>query len=123
MPWKVGQWRGNQTTIGEEPYHDIRPTLQRLPFYCTPPATDVVMPEPTLEDVTARNPTAKEEPYHDIRPTLQRLPFYCTPPAADVVMPEPTLEDVTASNPTAKTNNVKCKHIGGIFRPISTKYE
>ncbi|GKD03809.1 hypothetical protein Tco_1178783, partial [Tanacetum coccineum] len=44
----------------EEPHHDIRPTLQRIPFYCTPPpAADAVIPDPTLEDLTASNPSAK----------------------------------------------------------------
>nr|GEU96016.1 retrovirus-related Pol polyprotein from transposon TNT 1-94 [Tanacetum cinerariifolium] len=36
------------------------PTLQRLPFYCTPHAVvDVALPNPTLEDLTANNPSAK----------------------------------------------------------------
>ncbi|GJU18913.1 hypothetical protein Tco_1146879 [Tanacetum coccineum] len=40
----------------EEPYHDIRPTLQRIPFYCTPPtAADAIIPDPTLEGLTASN--------------------------------------------------------------------
>ncbi|GKC00353.1 hypothetical protein Tco_0986489, partial [Tanacetum coccineum] len=38
--------------VQEEPHLDVRPTLQRLPFYCTPPAAaDVVIPEPTPEDL------------------------------------------------------------------------
>ncbi|GJS44858.1 hypothetical protein Tco_0594979 [Tanacetum coccineum] len=49
---------GNGT--GEEPHHNIRPTLQRLPFYCTPPAIiDVVIPDPTPKDLTASNTSAK----------------------------------------------------------------
>ncbi|GKE31484.1 hypothetical protein Tco_1450806, partial [Tanacetum coccineum] len=44
----------------EEPHHNIRPTLQRLPFYCTPPAIiDVVIPDPTPKDLTASNTSAK----------------------------------------------------------------
>ncbi|GKA64702.1 hypothetical protein Tco_0764409 [Tanacetum coccineum] len=35
--------------VQEEPHHDIRPTLQRLPFYYTPPVViDAVIPDPTL---------------------------------------------------------------------------
>ncbi|GKB17430.1 hypothetical protein Tco_0851353 [Tanacetum coccineum] len=54
-----GTW-GGLLTVFVEPHHDIRPTLQRLPFYCTPPATvDVVIPEPTPEDLAASNPSDK----------------------------------------------------------------
>ncbi|GJV17296.1 hypothetical protein Tco_1362619 [Tanacetum coccineum] len=36
----------------EDPYHDIMPTLQRLPFYCIPPAAaDTVIPNPTPVDL------------------------------------------------------------------------
>ncbi|GJZ16424.1 hypothetical protein Tco_0552101 [Tanacetum coccineum] len=46
--------------VQEEPHHDIRPTLQRLPFYYTPPtAIDVVIPDPTLEDLAVGTPSAK----------------------------------------------------------------
>ncbi|GKA96406.1 putative reverse transcriptase domain-containing protein [Tanacetum coccineum] len=35
-------------------------TLQRVPFYCTPPATaDVVIPDPTSEDLVAGTPSSK----------------------------------------------------------------
>ncbi|GKC82627.1 hypothetical protein Tco_1138344 [Tanacetum coccineum] len=38
--------------VQEEPHLDVRPTLQRLPFYCTPPAaTDAVTPNPTPKDL------------------------------------------------------------------------
>ncbi|GJY22058.1 uncharacterized mitochondrial protein-like protein [Tanacetum coccineum] len=44
----------------EEPHHDIRPTLQRLPFYCTPPAVaNVVIPDPTLVDLAVGTPSSK----------------------------------------------------------------
>ncbi|GJW60598.1 hypothetical protein Tco_0109933 [Tanacetum coccineum] len=44
----------------EEPHHDIRLTLQRLPFYCTPRANvDVVILDPTLEDLAMGTPSAK----------------------------------------------------------------
>nr|GEX92471.1 hypothetical protein [Tanacetum cinerariifolium] len=46
--------------IQEEHYHDIRPTLQRLPFYCTPPAdADVVIPNPTIKDLAVGTPSVK----------------------------------------------------------------
>ncbi|GKE98642.1 hypothetical protein Tco_0021993, partial [Tanacetum coccineum] len=36
----------------EEPHLDVGPTLQRLPFYCTPSAVaDAVIPDPTPEDL------------------------------------------------------------------------
>ncbi|GKB84864.1 hypothetical protein Tco_0957136, partial [Tanacetum coccineum] len=42
--------------VQEEPLHDIRPTLQRLLFYYTPPAdVGVVIPDPTLEDLAVDN--------------------------------------------------------------------
>ncbi|GJR94664.1 hypothetical protein Tco_0266838 [Tanacetum coccineum] len=44
----------------EEPYLDVKPTLQRLSFYCTPPAVaDVVIPDPTLEDLAVGTPSSK----------------------------------------------------------------
>ncbi|GKA59218.1 hypothetical protein Tco_0758531 [Tanacetum coccineum] len=44
----------------EEPYLDVRPTLQRLPFYCTPLATaDAVIPEPALKDLAISTPSSK----------------------------------------------------------------
>ncbi|GJV13381.1 hypothetical protein Tco_1354922 [Tanacetum coccineum] len=50
------EWTGAE--IQEEPHHDIRPTLQRLPFYCTPPAAVVAaVPDPTSEDLAASNPS------------------------------------------------------------------
>ncbi|GKC79398.1 hypothetical protein Tco_1130172 [Tanacetum coccineum] len=44
----------------EEPYLDVRSTLQRLPFYCTPPAAvDVVIPDPTPKDLAIGTPNSK----------------------------------------------------------------
>ncbi|GKF84661.1 hypothetical protein Tco_0249559 [Tanacetum coccineum] len=44
-------WTGAE--VQEEPHLDVRPTLQRLPFYCTPPAAvDAIIPNPTLKDLT-----------------------------------------------------------------------
>nr|GFB91636.1 hypothetical protein [Tanacetum cinerariifolium] len=44
----------------ENPHHDIRPTLQRLPFYCTFPNTaDPVILGPTIKDLAAGTPSAK----------------------------------------------------------------
>ncbi|GKA89549.1 hypothetical protein Tco_0811361, partial [Tanacetum coccineum] len=46
------EWTGAK--VQEEPHLDVRPTLQRLLFYCTPPdAANVVIPNPTLEDLAA----------------------------------------------------------------------
>ncbi|GKC44885.1 hypothetical protein Tco_1062607 [Tanacetum coccineum] len=43
------EWTGAKAQ--EEPHLDVRPTLQKLPFYCTPPAAaDAVIPEPASED-------------------------------------------------------------------------
>ncbi|GJY06258.1 putative reverse transcriptase domain-containing protein [Tanacetum coccineum] len=44
------EWTGAKAQ--EEPHLDVRPTLQRLPFYCSPPAAaDAVIPEPASEDL------------------------------------------------------------------------
>ncbi|GKC43246.1 hypothetical protein Tco_1060968 [Tanacetum coccineum] len=44
------EWTGVE--VQEEPHLDVRPTLQRLPFYCTPlAAADAVIPEPASEDL------------------------------------------------------------------------
>ncbi|GJU88597.1 hypothetical protein Tco_1301020 [Tanacetum coccineum] len=52
------EWTGAE--VQEKPHLDIRPTLQRLPFYCTPPAAaDAVISDPNLEDLTMGIPSAK----------------------------------------------------------------
>nr|GEW24500.1 hypothetical protein [Tanacetum cinerariifolium] len=52
------EWTGVE--VQEEPHLDVRPTLQRLPFYCTPPAAaDVVIPGPTREDLAVGTPSSK----------------------------------------------------------------
>ncbi|GJT93725.1 hypothetical protein Tco_1082570 [Tanacetum coccineum] len=52
------EWTGAE--VQEEPHLDVRSTLQRLPFYGTPPAaTDVVIPDPTLEDLAAGTSSSK----------------------------------------------------------------
>ncbi|GKD62797.1 hypothetical protein Tco_1300306 [Tanacetum coccineum] len=49
------EWTGAE--VQEEPHLDVRPTLQRLPFYCTPPATaEDVIPDPTPEDLAVGTP-------------------------------------------------------------------
>ncbi|GJR24716.1 hypothetical protein Tco_0973243 [Tanacetum coccineum] len=52
------EWTGAK--VQEEPYLNVRPTLQRLPFYCTPhAATDAVIPNLTLEDLAVGTPSSK----------------------------------------------------------------
>ncbi|GJV18659.1 hypothetical protein Tco_1367679 [Tanacetum coccineum] len=48
------EWTGAE--VQEEPHHDIRPTLQRLPFYCTPPAAVL---DPTPKDLVVGTPSVK----------------------------------------------------------------
>ncbi|GJR87681.1 hypothetical protein Tco_0211692 [Tanacetum coccineum] len=51
------EWTGVE--IQEEPHLDLRPTLQRLSFCCTPPATaDAVIPDPTPEDLAIGTPSS-----------------------------------------------------------------
>ncbi|GJR75175.1 hypothetical protein Tco_0087540 [Tanacetum coccineum] len=46
--------------VQEEPHLDIRPTLQRLPYYCTPAAVvDADVLDPTPEEFAVSNPSAK----------------------------------------------------------------
>nr|GEV06101.1 hypothetical protein [Tanacetum cinerariifolium] len=55
-----GNGTGTVAEVQEEPHLDIRPTLQRLPFYCTPPAaTDVVLLGPAPEDLAVGTPSFK----------------------------------------------------------------
>ncbi|GJZ88134.1 hypothetical protein Tco_0659916 [Tanacetum coccineum] len=52
------EWTGAE--VKEEPHLNARSTLQRLPFYCTPPvAADVVIPDHTLEDLAVGTPSSK----------------------------------------------------------------
>nr|GEY48315.1 hypothetical protein [Tanacetum cinerariifolium] len=51
-----GNGMGTGAEVQKEPHHDIRPTLQRLPFYCT--HADAV-PDPTPKEFAVNNPSAK----------------------------------------------------------------
>nr|GFD40596.1 hypothetical protein [Tanacetum cinerariifolium] len=51
------EWIGSE--VQEELHRGIRLTLQRLSFYCTPPAADVAIPDPTLKDLAAGTPSGK----------------------------------------------------------------
>ncbi|GJW14638.1 hypothetical protein Tco_0018771 [Tanacetum coccineum] len=55
---------GNGTRAGveveEEPHLDVRSTLKKLPFYCTPPTiADAVILDPTPEDLVVGNHSSK----------------------------------------------------------------
>ncbi|GJS01283.1 hypothetical protein Tco_0317791, partial [Tanacetum coccineum] len=52
------EWTGSE--VQEEPHLNVRSTLQRLPFYCTPSgAADAVISDPTLEDRAVGTPSSK----------------------------------------------------------------
>ncbi|GKA54800.1 hypothetical protein Tco_0753749 [Tanacetum coccineum] len=52
------EWTGAE--VQEKPHLDVRPTLQRLPFYCTHPAiADVANPGPTPKDLAVGTPSFK----------------------------------------------------------------
>ncbi|GKD92791.1 hypothetical protein Tco_1372628, partial [Tanacetum coccineum] len=52
------EWTGAE--VQEEPHLDVRLTLQRLPFYCTPlAAADTVIPDPTPYDLAVGTPSSK----------------------------------------------------------------
>ncbi|GJS68129.1 hypothetical protein Tco_0682694 [Tanacetum coccineum] len=52
------EWIGSE--VQEEAHLDVRSTLQRLPFYCTPLATtDAVILDPTPEDLAIGTPSSK----------------------------------------------------------------
>ncbi|GKD71577.1 hypothetical protein Tco_1325667, partial [Tanacetum coccineum] len=52
------EWTGAE--VHKEPYLDVRLTLQRLPFYYTPPAvTNAIIPDPTPEDLAVGTPSFK----------------------------------------------------------------
>ncbi|GJW89886.1 hypothetical protein Tco_0167439 [Tanacetum coccineum] len=54
----IPEWTGAE--FQEEPHFNVRSTLQRLPFYYTPPAAaDAVNPDPTLEDLATGTPSSK----------------------------------------------------------------
>ncbi|GKF17707.1 hypothetical protein Tco_0062625, partial [Tanacetum coccineum] len=55
-----GNGMGTGAEVQEEPHLDVRSTIQRLPFYCTPlAAADAVIPNPTPEDLAAGTPSSK----------------------------------------------------------------
>ncbi|GKF71377.1 hypothetical protein Tco_0207491, partial [Tanacetum coccineum] len=52
------EWTGSK--VHKEVHYDVRPTLQRFPFYYTPPAaTNAAIPVPTLEDLAAATSSSK----------------------------------------------------------------
>ncbi|GKC62786.1 hypothetical protein Tco_1095384 [Tanacetum coccineum] len=52
------EWIG--AAVQDEPHLDVRPTLQRLPFYCTPhAAANAIISNPTLEDLAVGTPSSK----------------------------------------------------------------
>ncbi|GJW54629.1 hypothetical protein Tco_0098714 [Tanacetum coccineum] len=52
------EWTGAE--VQEEPHLDVRPTLQRLPFYCNPlAAADAFITEHALEDLVVGTPSSK----------------------------------------------------------------
>ncbi|GJZ33521.1 hypothetical protein Tco_0578957 [Tanacetum coccineum] len=52
------EWTGAE--VREEPHLDVSSTLQRLPFYCTPPANvDAIIPDPTLKDLAIGTSSSK----------------------------------------------------------------
>ncbi|GJT70891.1 hypothetical protein Tco_1030177 [Tanacetum coccineum] len=60
LPESTSNSSATGAEVQEEPHLDVRPTLQRLPFYCTPPAVaDAVTLNPTLEDLAAGTPSSK----------------------------------------------------------------
>nr|GEU93210.1 hypothetical protein [Tanacetum cinerariifolium] len=52
------EWTSDE--VQKEPHLDVRPTLRRLPFYCTPStAADDVIPDLTPEDLVVGTPSSK----------------------------------------------------------------
>ncbi|GJW86371.1 hypothetical protein Tco_0161711 [Tanacetum coccineum] len=52
------KWTSAEVQV--DPHHDIRPTFQRLPFYCTPAAAvDVIILDLTPKELVVSNPSAK----------------------------------------------------------------
>ncbi|GJR02036.1 putative ribonuclease H-like domain-containing protein [Tanacetum coccineum] len=62
--------------VQEEPHHDIRLTLQRLPFYYTHhAAAKFVISDPTLEDLSIGTPSAKVIAKAEASKKAKGLPF------------------------------------------------
>ncbi|GJV89388.1 hypothetical protein Tco_1533326 [Tanacetum coccineum] len=54
----LSEWTGAE--VQEDPHLNVRPTLQRLPFYCIPSAAaEAVIPYPTPEDLSIGTPSFK----------------------------------------------------------------
>ncbi|GJX58062.1 hypothetical protein Tco_0289452, partial [Tanacetum coccineum] len=52
------EWTGSK--VHKEVHYDVRPTLQRFPFYYTPPAaTNAAIPVPTPKDLATATPSSK----------------------------------------------------------------
>ncbi|GJU59420.1 hypothetical protein Tco_1237186 [Tanacetum coccineum] len=71
--------------LQEEPHLDVRPNLQRLPFYCTPlAAADSIIPDPTIEDLAVGTPSfkilAKAKASHKRKASNSRATSSCVIP-------------------------------------------
>ncbi|GJR64786.1 hypothetical protein Tco_0010851 [Tanacetum coccineum] len=121
------EWTGAE--VQEEPHLDVRPTLQRLPFYRTPPAAaEAVIPDPTLEDLAIGTPSfkivAKAEASQKERPLLLvplraidndddacvEIPLVTPLRSADVI-PSSGNQGGSSVTPTAEGSNTRGKGI------------
>nr|GEU75307.1 hypothetical protein [Tanacetum cinerariifolium] len=83
------EWTGIE--VQEEPHLDVRPTLQRLPFYYTPlAAADAVIPNSTPEDLAAGTPSDDDESDDD--DACAEIPLV-TPLHSAVVIPSSRKRD------------------------------
>ncbi|GJU81590.1 hypothetical protein Tco_1283955 [Tanacetum coccineum] len=125
--------RSDTAEVQEEPHLDVRPTLQRLLFYCTPPVmAEAVMPDPTLEDLAVGTPSFKIRTRSDLaqssgsttRPSLfvgdddddacVEIPLV-TPLRSAAVIPSSGNQGGSSVAPTAEGSNTRDSRGKGIM--------
>ncbi|GKD64283.1 hypothetical protein Tco_1306391, partial [Tanacetum coccineum] len=93
--------------VQEKPHLDVRSTLQRLLFYCTPPAVaDVVIPDPISKDLAVGTPSSKIFFYGDDDDDDVCVEILLvTPLHSNAAIPSSGNQCGSSATPTAKGSN------------------
>ncbi|GJU22659.1 hypothetical protein Tco_1156001 [Tanacetum coccineum] len=112
------EWTGAK--VQEEPHLDVRLTLQRLPFYCTPHAVAKdVIPDPTLEDLVIDD----DESNDDDDDACVEIPLVI-PLCSAAVIPSSRNQGRSSIAPTSEGSNTrdsrgKCIMVDDVAAPSS----
>ncbi|GJY47839.1 hypothetical protein Tco_0437795 [Tanacetum coccineum] len=106
------EWTGAE--VREEPHLDVSSTLQRLPFYCTPPANvDAIIPDPTLKDLAIG--TSSSKILAKVEASQKRKPSTFGATLSHAVIPSLGNQGRNSTAPIAKGSNTRDSRGKGIM--------